>query len=224
MIPHIMDFLRLASSITKTTRNFRFLTNKVLPCTLYLLERPWELFIWMSTQGVSEKAVWIKAAVDKFEGPLLRYALRITRDLNKAEDVVQDTFLRLCSEEQSKLDGYLSQWLFTVCRNRALDVQRKDGRMQPLSDFQMDTEATEAPSPSVQAERQELSQKALQLLQNLPDNQQEVLRLKFQNDLSYKEISEITKLSVTNVGFLIHTAIKNIRQKLPSDMQTFSEI
>ena len=57
----------------------------------------------------------------------------------------------------------------------------------------------------------------LRVLETLPKNQREVIYLKFQCDLSYKEISDITSLSVSNIGFLIHTAIKSIRtQLLPS--------
>lgn len=55
------------------------------------------------------------------------------------------------------------------------------------------------------------------MLDRLPKNQREVVYLKFQCDLSYKEISEITKLSVTNVGFLMHTALKNLRKELLSE-------
>jgi len=51
----------------------------------------------------------------------------------------------------------------------------------------------------------------LQLIGKLPPNQQEVVRLKFQNGFSYKEISRITELSVGNVGFLIHTAVMKLR-------------
>jgi DNA-directed RNA polymerase specialized sigma24 family protein len=51
----------------------------------------------------------------------------------------------------------------------------------------------------------------------LPDNQREVLYLKFQCDLSYKEISNITQLSVTNVGFLIHTGVKSVREKIKKE-------
>jgi RNA polymerase sigma-70 factor (ECF subfamily) len=51
----------------------------------------------------------------------------------------------------------------------------------------------------------------LRLLDELPDNQREVIRLKFQNDLSYKEIADVTQLSVTNVGFLLHTGLKKLR-------------
>ena len=54
----------------------------------------------------------------------------------------------------------------------------------------------------------------LDLLEQLPGNQQEVIRLKFQNGLSYREISGITGLSVSNVGVLIHYGLKAIRQKV----------
>jgi RNA polymerase sigma factor (sigma-70 family) len=56
-----------------------------------------------------------------------------------------------------------------------------------------------------------------QLLDSLPKNQREVVYLKFQCDLSYKEISEVTRLTVSNVGFLIHTALKNIRKQVLSE-------
>ena len=49
------------------------------------------------------------------------------------------------------------------------------------------------------------------MIDHLPANQQEVVRLKFQNGFSYKEISQITALSVSNVGFLIHTAVARLR-------------
>ena len=51
------------------------------------------------------------------------------------------------------------------------------------------------------------------LIDHLPPNQQEVIRLKFQQGFSYKEISRITQLSVTNVGFLIHTAVTRLRRE-----------
>ena len=56
----------------------------------------------------------------------------------------------------------------------------------------------------------------LELIQTLPKNQREVVYLKFQCDLSYKEISEITHLSVSNVGFLLHNALRTIRKEMLS--------
>ena len=57
----------------------------------------------------------------------------------------------------------------------------------------------------------------LQIVETLPKNQREVIYLKFQSDLSYKEISSITNLSVSNVGFLIHTAVRAIRKQMLSE-------
>jgi RNA polymerase sigma-70 factor (ECF subfamily) len=54
----------------------------------------------------------------------------------------------------------------------------------------------------------------LGVLATLPENQQEVIRLKFQDGLSYREISGVTGLTVSNVGFLIHTGVKMVRQRL----------
>ena len=54
----------------------------------------------------------------------------------------------------------------------------------------------------------------------LPANQQEVIRLKFQHGLSYKQIAEVTQLSVSNVGFLIHAGLKTLRQRLNPNQPT----
>ena len=82
----------------------------------------------MTTNGHAGQQ-WVSMALDRFEGRLLRYAQRITGDPHRAADVVQETFLKLCHEDQASLDGHLAQWLYTVCRNKALDVRRKESRM-----------------------------------------------------------------------------------------------
>jgi RNA polymerase sigma factor (sigma-70 family) len=164
------------------------------------------------------KADWVRSALERHESSLLRYAASITGDIERARDVVQDTFVRLCAEDPAELDDRLAEWLFIVCRNRALDVQRKEKRMTSLTEIDLETRESGEPSPSAAAEKRETATRALQFLDALPPNQREVIRLKFQSDLSYQEISRVTQLSVTNVGFLIHTGIKTLRQKLQSEM------
>jgi RNA polymerase sigma-70 factor (ECF subfamily) len=164
-------------------------------------------------------AEFIREALTRHEVPLIRYALGFTGDLETARDVVQDTFLRLCEQPPDSVDGHLTQWLFTVCRNRALDVQRKSKRMTTC------TETTEAeldrrafadhePTPADTADTRERTAHALDLLADLPPNQREVVRLKFQHQLSYQEIAAVTSLSVGNVGFLLHTALKTLRLRM----------
>jgi RNA polymerase sigma-70 factor (ECF subfamily) len=67
------------------------------------------------------------------------------------------------------------------------------------------------PRPGRSLEHAETHAAILRLIGDLPPNQQEVVRLKFQNGFSYKEIARITELSVSNVGFLIHTAVARLR-------------
>jgi len=161
-----------------------------------------------------KKAEWVHGALRQYEGPLIRYAAQITGDLDRARDVVQDTFLRLCHETPDRIGPHLAAWLFRVCRNRALDVLKKEKRMRPLEETEMASQPSATLSPAAEMERRETTHEALQLLGTLSKNQQEVVRLKFQNGLSYQEISDITSLSVSNVGVLIHTALKTLRQKM----------
>ena len=67
------------------------------------------------------------------------------------------------------------------------------------------------PRPGRALEASETHAALLRLIGCLPPNQQEVIRLKFQNGFSYKEISRITEHSVSNVGVLIHTAVQRLR-------------
>jgi len=159
-------------------------------------------------------AEWVEAALERYEGPLLRYAARMLGDLESAQDVVQDTFLRLCKANRSRMEDHLAQWLFTVCRNRALDILRKEQRMTPATAAQVAAQATPPASPAASAQREEVHGHVVEALGALPEKHQEVIRLKFQERLSYREISEITGNSVSNVGYLIHTGLKRIRAEL----------
>jgi len=160
------------------------------------------------------KADWVKAVLERHGAALTRYAASITGDEDSARDVVQDTFVRLCAETPEHLDGHLAPWLFTVCRNRALDVQRKIHRLVPLADDAFDTTPDDRPSPAAVLEQRETVGLALDLLETLTPQQREVVRLKFQAGLSYEEIGSVTRLSATNVGFILHTALKTLRQRM----------
>ena len=144
--------------------------------------------------------------------PLTRYAARLLGDVERARDVVQDTFIRFMARPIGEIDGHTAEWLFTVCRNRALDVLRKEVRMKRLAEGEAERIAGAEPRPGHALEVAETRRLVLGLIGRLPPNQQEVVRLKFQNGFSYKEISRITELSVSNVGFLIHTAIARLRR------------
>jgi len=155
----------------------------------------------------------VRAALRNYERPLLQYAHRILGDADRARDVVQDTFLKLWVRPPESSSDHLAQWLFTVCRNRALDVRRKERRMKPWIDNPDSGSAGHSPGPAEQAAAAEAAGHVTVAVADLPTNQQEVLRLKFQHGFSYRQIASITGLSVSNVGYLIHVGIKALRSK-----------
>jgi RNA polymerase sigma-70 factor (ECF subfamily) len=175
----------------------------------------------------------LPALLDRYERPLVRYAWSILGDLEAARDVVQETFIRLCRRQQADRDResgikgqgsdgepipsdscgkHTEAWLFTVTRNLSIDHQRKLSRIVYMP--QTEDRTADEPGPGAVLEAQEARDSIFGLLEHLSDNQREVIRLKFQNDLSYKEIAAITQLSVTNVGFLLHTGLKKLRALL----------
>jgi RNA polymerase sigma-70 factor (ECF subfamily) len=172
-----------------------------------------ECLITMSDSQIG-RTDWLRTAADQYSRALFRYALMFTCDRDLAQEVVQDTFAQLCSKDPAQLDSHLAQWLFHVCRNRAFDVMKKERRMKPLDQEQVAIHLDTAPDPAAQIGDKEQVNSILDLLIHLPADQQEVLRLKFQGALSYREISQVTGHSISNVGFLIHAGIQTMRRKL----------
>ena len=157
---------------------------------------------------------WIQSAIDDYEGPLLRYANHFVHDVDTARDIVQDTFLRLCRQNADDVRPKLAKWLFTVCRNRAIDIRRKESRMTPAPDYQLAQRPDVSSTPEQRANEKEAAQGLLKHVATLPERQQELLRLKFTGGLSYRQIAEVTGLTVSNVGVTLHTAISKLRQRM----------
>lgn len=169
----------------------------------------------MAGMAHDDKAVWIEKVLAQYELPLLRFATKLLRDSERARDVVQEAFLQLCEQDRATVEEHLAAWLFRVCRNRVIDLRRKETRMERL---EHDSEATDPSSgPSQQAGDREDAGHIRKVLETLPESQQEVVHLRFQGGLSYKEIAEVTGHSVTNVGFLLHAAVKAIRAQLVTE-------
>jgi RNA polymerase sigma factor (sigma-70 family) len=177
--------------------------------------RGWPPEARMSEHEADRRAEFVRRAVRTYQGPLISYAQRFLGDVDAARDVVQEVFLRLCRQQWATVEPKLSEWLFTVCRNAALDLRRKLGRGGPLQIDLVDQRT----GPAQLSERNDSAQMVLTILETLPPNQQEVIILKIQHHLSYREISSITGQSVGNVGFLLSTGLKSLRARLAVEAQ-----
>ncbi len=159
-----------------------------------------------------DQSQWIQDVVARYERPLCQYAYRMVGNFESARDAVQDTFLKLCREGILK-DDRIAPWLFHVCRNRCIDMLRKDKPMKNLTDAQAAVLPAPGRSPAEEIGLRESLSALLQKLAQLPAKQAEVIRLKFQHQMSYREIAEVTSLSESNVGYLIHVGIQTLRQQ-----------
>ena len=167
---------------------------------------------------ITRKEDFIKQALVDHESALIGYATTFLHDVERARDVVQDTFIRLYQQDMDKVRDSLKAWLFTVCRNRALDVIRKEKRVVNLEEEKMRRVPSRRRTPSERVDLEERVGQVHEALSRLSENQQEVILLKFEQGLSYEEISRVTGLSSGNIGFLLHTGLKRLRTFLPEDL------
>ena len=157
---------------------------------------------------------WRTAVVRAHQAHLERYAYSLCGQSEMARDAVQETFLRLVRADRKQIEPRMPGWLFTVCRSRIYDAGRKEGRMSGLSMEEMVARPDPMPGPAQRSERHEALAFVLTQVDRLPPAQREVVRLKFQAGLSYKEIAAVTEKSVSNVGALLSTAVRRLREQM----------
>ena len=152
------------------------------------------------------------------ESPLLGYALRLLRDRSLAEDTVQEAFMRLHTQFDQVREP--RRWLCRTVHNLALNQLRQGRKIVPLDPESEPggpttrEEADPQPLPPEQLARREAIGLVRLSLELLDDRSRELVRLKFNDELSYKEISQRTGLGVGHVGYLLHHALKTMATEL----------
>lgn len=167
----------------------------------------------MDQQDDKERLGAFRRLFDAYEGMLLRYAARLTGNASAAEDVVQNTFVKFIRKWQKKVEvsSDVASWLYRVAHNEAVDHLRGEARLRKLH---AEHGADVVARPSSSGEVSERAENAAQALARLSDRERQLVVLKVYEEKSYKEIAEITGLSVGNVGFILHTAIKKLAAML----------
>ena len=152
------------------------------------------------------------------EAPLLSYALRLAGGREVAEDLVQEAFMKLHTNFSEVREP--RRWLYRTVHNLALNHRRDSAKIIRL---QTHPEETDVPTPDTTDPQPLPDEQIARLegiglvrlsLETLDGRSQELIRLKFTEDLSYQEISERTGLKIGHVGFLLHHALKAIAAEL----------
>ncbi|MDB4405930.1 MAG: RNA polymerase sigma factor [Akkermansiaceae bacterium] len=141
---------------------------------------------------------------------LLHYAFGILGRRELAEEVVQDAFLKL-HEHWEEVD-IPRAWLFRCVRNLALNVIRKNKR--EVIDGGLGERAETRECPDTELSRMEAVGMIRLLISEMADRDQEMVRLKYFEDLKYQEIAQRLEMSVGNVGYRLHHLLKDLGERL----------
>ena len=154
----------------------------------------------------------------RYETSLIRFVSNFLGDEGIAQDIVQETFLKV-ARRPGKLLGVRSfhNWLLKVARNQSIDHLRRVIRQRRHSSrLQQEaaSQVTQADTVIEAFEHSERSARVRMEIDRLRPKLKEVMLLKVQESKSYREIAEITGLTVTNVGYLIHQGMQALRSSL----------
>lgn len=155
--------------------------------------------------------------VAEYEAQLLRYAGRLLNASDAAQDVVQESFIRLFNNWEGELEpsANLSSWLYRVAHNCAVDLMRKDTRRSMLHvRHAAETDEEVPPNRGEGFHMSEQAEQAAAALRELDIREQQLVILKVYEEKSYREISQITGLSMGNVGYILHHAMKKLAAAL----------
>jgi RNA polymerase sigma factor (sigma-70 family) len=158
----------------------------------------------------------LEDAMEQYQSALLRYATRVLNNEDAAQDVVQEAFIRLHGnlDNIAERGVQLKGWLFRTTHNASVDYIRKESRRRTLHERQSQQADLFAGDPDARQEQDERQALVMRHLNTLRPKEREVLVLRLQEGMSYKEIADVLKRSEGYVGTLIHNATKKLTQSL----------
>jgi RNA polymerase sigma-70 factor (ECF subfamily) len=151
----------------------------------------------------------LAALFESEESGLLRFATGLTKNRMVAEELVQETFLRL-HQVWSEVDNPRG-WLYRCVRNLALNHLRDHSRETTLDDT---AHAAEGDLPSELLGQMEAIGMVNLLLSEMTEEDRKLIRLKYNENLKYQDISQRTGISVSNIGYRLHHLLKGLANTL----------
>jgi len=157
-----------------------------------------------------------EAFIHRYHGPLSGYLQRQLRDPGKAEDIAQETFLRLIRQlKEGKLPDNVQAWLYRVainlCRDYWKSSQYLTERNRPA---ELPDRKDERPSVVELAERQETRKEILASMNELPEVQRDIITLRFFQDLKLQDIAGVLDLPLGSVKTHLYKGLKRLKAKL----------
>ena len=149
-----------------------------------------------------------RAIVEAFREPLFRYAHRLLGNATDAEDVFQETCVRIFTNlKQFQPGGNFRAWVYRITTNLCLDKKREASRTAPAKQ-------DEGMNPGLAAETREIIRAAERAMVQLPEKQRAALVLRVIEGFPYRTIAEILDTTENNARWYLFEARKQLKQML----------
>lgn len=161
----------------------------------------------------------LEVLINRYQARLYTYIITRVRDEDIANDIFQDSFVKVINTLKSgkyKEEGKFYPWLQRIAHNLVIDFFRREKRMpttSPTDEFDVfDVLPDEKLNIEGEMIQEQVYSDLMNLINHLPPEQQEVLRLRIYNDLSFKEIAEQTDVSINTALGRMRYALINMRR------------
>ncbi len=153
-----------------------------------------------------------------YQKPLYNHIRGIVLNHDDADDVLQNTFLKVYSNlYQFKGDSKLFSWMYRIATNESITFIQQRARKQGISNEEVKEKAIQKLESDVYFDGDEMQLKLQKAVASLPEKQQLVFRMKYYEALKYEDMSEILTTSVGALKASYHLAVKKIESFLKSD-------
>jgi RNA polymerase sigma-70 factor, ECF subfamily len=162
--------------------------------------------------------------VTKYEGELKGFFYRQTRDKQQAEDLAQETFLKVYNQSWDYIPlGKFKSWMYRIGRNLFIDSIRKQARdalVKAIKGHNEDEEdrlarlSEEILSPEEIAQFKELSSQVDEALSSIPEDQRMTFTLHHYSELSLSEVADVMQTSLATTKSRLRLAREKLREKL----------
>jgi len=160
-----------------------------------------------------------KSVYQKYRTRLYWYVFRKISRTGKAEDITADVFLKLYenwSKVKGRSDKGIAAWIYTVARNASIDHLRKEGRrsVRSIDNEEIDSAAKVYDDFVEDAMKEEEIAMVCGALEVVSDDEREVIKLRFEEDLRFNEIAEVVGRKEGACKMMFYRSIRKIKDKL----------
>jgi RNA polymerase sigma-70 factor (ECF subfamily) len=153
---------------------------------------------------------------EKHHRVLYFFALKLSKNPHEAEELVQSVFVTVWETRHAiDPDKSFSAYLFSIARNRFYDMLRKRVTENCYVEYFLRQNNLMDDDLEKQLEAKETNEIIHKLLQQVPERRQEIFRMKYNENLSYKQIAEKLKISENTVDTQIRNVLNFLRKELP---------